>query len=97
MEVTIMFNISKNFLTEAASNFMDWLFQKELKKFDDLASELKQQHDSPNSYDVVSQVAYQKEHLNGHKIPIHVNLFSNDDNKVEPSGLVNDLSHDDSN
>lgn|GEM_PF-3699611 len=91
-----MFNISNNLIIEKINNCMDWIFQKELNKFDNLASELKQQHDSPNSYDIISQITYQKEHLNGHKIPIHVDLFSSDESKIKQSGIVNDPNQDDS-
>ena len=79
---------NKNFIEKIANDFMGWVFQSELKKFDNLANELKQQHESPSSYDIKDQLSYLKEHLNGHKIPTYANL--QDNIEVEKVGLVDE-------
>ena len=83
---------NKNFVEKIVSDFMDWAFQSELKKFDNLVSEMKQQHESPSSYDIKNQLSYLKEHLNGHKIPTHVNLQGN--MEIEKVGIVHDHNQD---
>jgi hypothetical protein len=87
----------KNFVEKSANNFMEWIFQGEFKKFDNLVNELNQRHESPGSYDIKAQLAYLKEHLNGHKIPTHVNLDFNENGKIEVAGLTDNHNQDESN
>ena len=86
----------RSFVKKTAIKFMDWVFQSELKKFDNLANELKQHHDSPSSYDIKTQITHQKEHLNGRKIVTHVNLDFNDNNEIEATGITSKYNQDES-
>lgn len=80
------------FFNKTINDLLDWLFKKEINKFDTLSRELKHQHDSPSSYDIKDQLRALKEHLNGHKIPTYIQL--NENNKIEKIGVITDYNQD---
>jgi len=88
----IMFNIDKKFTLESVSNFIDWIFKKELQRFDNLSYELKKQHDSPIYNEIISKSSRHKKYSPENKISIPVDLFLNDSSEIEPSGLSNDYA-----